>query len=281
MTLPRSLRCPAVASVALAHTIQLYIAHSLTTPLATSQPPPPLTPHHSPPLSLNLPPGSDKSAFTAALPEGPPGPSLTYCLPKSAVATVNLPASSGLATVSRADARTDLFSQLLCIVGDNNPALGAYFLDPALPQVRLTYAVAGSCIDIDSDSVGVDVGECGTATALPPPLPPSHCHPHSHPHCHPLTVTATPTATLNTTLTPIPTATPRTPPQRWTRPSTPPPRVSSAALSPTPRTPPLPMRWAAPCRPCTRQLQVRAVWGWMRVSGMRMGFMYVSSAGEK
>jgi len=72
---------------------------------------------------------------TVCLPEGPAAPSLDYCVPKSAVARVNLPKSSTLGVVTQEKADLSFLSQQLCILEDNSAELGRFFADPGHASV--------------------------------------------------------------------------------------------------------------------------------------------------
>eukprot|EP00899_Mesostigma_viride_P013077 jgi/Mesvir1/21770/Mv04171-RA.1 len=68
--------------------------------------------------------------FTGCLPGGVDPPTLEYCVRDDIIATVNLPSSSGLASVKVQTEDSGFLSALLCITDDNNAALGKFFLDP-------------------------------------------------------------------------------------------------------------------------------------------------------
>jgi len=72
---------------------------------------------------------SERELFSGALPEGPASPQLEYCVPSSSVVEVNLPKSGVIASVRRAAPPGEFFRELLCVAGDNNPALGNFFSD--------------------------------------------------------------------------------------------------------------------------------------------------------
>ena len=64
------------------------------------------------------------------LDEGPAPPSLDYCVPSSAMSSVNLESSSTLSVVKNNEASMSFLSQQLCIVDSNSAELGKYFTDP-------------------------------------------------------------------------------------------------------------------------------------------------------
>lgn len=64
------------------------------------------------------------------LDEGPAPPSLDYCVPVSAVSSVNLESSSTLSIVTNNQASMSFLSQQLCIVDSNSAELGKYFTNP-------------------------------------------------------------------------------------------------------------------------------------------------------
>lgn len=73
---------------------------------------------------------SDDTTITVCLDEGPAPPSLDFCVPSSAVSSVNLPSSSTLSVVKNQKASMSFLSQQLCIVDSNSAELGKYFTDP-------------------------------------------------------------------------------------------------------------------------------------------------------
>eukprot|EP00854_Cymbomonas_tetramitiformis_P009385 gene9384-11121_t len=74
---------------------------------------------------------SEQELFSECSPEGPPEPSLTYCVADAAIAEVNLPSSSSLTVVRKEPSDDDWsFSSQLCIAQDNNAELGYFFADP-------------------------------------------------------------------------------------------------------------------------------------------------------
>ncbi|KAG2442590.1 hypothetical protein HXX76_002675 [Chlamydomonas incerta] len=64
------------------------------------------------------------------LPQGNEQQTLKFCVPSGYVQTVNLPSSSDFFVISQQEAEMKFFSQLLCIVDDSNPNLGANYPDP-------------------------------------------------------------------------------------------------------------------------------------------------------
>ncbi len=66
------------------------------------------------------------------LDEGPASPALDYCISSSTVNSVNLPASSSLAQVTKSETDRSFLSQQMCIVQDNNAELSKYFTDPGV-----------------------------------------------------------------------------------------------------------------------------------------------------
>ena len=73
---------------------------------------------------------SDDTTLTVCLDEGPAPPSLDYCVPVSAVSSVNLESSSTLSIVTNNQASMSFLSQQLCIVDSNSAELGKYFTNP-------------------------------------------------------------------------------------------------------------------------------------------------------
>ncbi|PNW85332.1 hypothetical protein CHLRE_03g181450v5 [Chlamydomonas reinhardtii] len=64
------------------------------------------------------------------LPQGNEQQTLKYCVPSGYVQKVNLPSSSDFYVIAQQAAEVKFFSQLLCIVDDSNPNLGANYPDP-------------------------------------------------------------------------------------------------------------------------------------------------------
>ncbi|GFR41010.1 hypothetical protein Agub_g1677, partial [Astrephomene gubernaculifera] len=89
------------------------------------------------------------------LPQQADQQTLTYCMPSDYVYKVNLPASSDFYTIVKDRAEVKFFSELLCIVSDSNPNLGATYPDPP----------AGAVGD------NVNLAQCPAATS--PPSKPS------------------------------------------------------------------------------------------------------------
>ena len=81
---------------------------------------------------------SERELFSGSLPEGPASPQLEYCVPSASVVEVNLPKAGVIASVRRVAPSEEFFRELLCVAGDNNPALGNFFSD----------AGAGSAADL-------------------------------------------------------------------------------------------------------------------------------------
>jgi len=73
---------------------------------------------------------ADQLLFGPCRPEGPEEPSLLYCTSDSTLVEVNLPSGSSLGYVKRQQADDGFFESQLCIVDDNNAALGRFFVDP-------------------------------------------------------------------------------------------------------------------------------------------------------
>ena len=74
----------------------------------------------------------DDTSTHVCLDEGPASPALDYCISSSTVNSVNLPASSSLAQVTKSETDRSFLSQQMCIVQDNNAELSKYFTDPGV-----------------------------------------------------------------------------------------------------------------------------------------------------